>query len=129
MKSVDYAKHITTLNRELYDELGIEKAFMAISGITDHDQVMQMVITRMKQGLWNEIMVGKGGRVLDPQRAARYAGPARAAGRRGISALPLAEKKTHPARPGSLRLGAFGSVSRESSIYVSKPGSGTFSSK
>lgn len=59
MKSVDYAKHITALNRELYDELGIEKAFMAISGTTDHDQVMQMVITRMKQGLWNEIMVGK----------------------------------------------------------------------
>ncbi len=59
MKPADYAKHITDLNRKLYDELGIEKSFMAISGISDHNQVMQMVITRMKQGLWNEIMVGK----------------------------------------------------------------------
>ena len=59
MNSKDYAQHITQLNRELYDEMGIEKSFMAISGITDKDQVMQMVITRMKQGLWNEIMVGK----------------------------------------------------------------------
>jgi 1,2-phenylacetyl-CoA epoxidase catalytic subunit len=59
MNSKDYAKHITQLNRELYDEMGIEKSFMAISGISDKNQVMQMVITRMKQGLWNEIMVGK----------------------------------------------------------------------
>jgi 1,2-phenylacetyl-CoA epoxidase catalytic subunit len=59
MDSKDYAKQITQLNRELYEEMGIEKSFMAISGITDKGQVMQMVITRMKQGLWNEIMVGK----------------------------------------------------------------------
>lgn len=59
MDSKDYANHITQLNRKLYDEMGIEKSFMAISGITDKARVMQMVITRMKQGLWNEIMVGK----------------------------------------------------------------------
>ena len=59
MKAADYAKHITSLNRDLYDELGIEQAFMALSGIKDREKVMQMVITRMKQGLWNEIMVGK----------------------------------------------------------------------
>ena len=59
MKPADYAKHITSLNRDLYDELGIEQAFMALSGIKDQEKVMQMVITRMKQGLWNEIMVGK----------------------------------------------------------------------
>lgn len=59
MKPVDYARHITSLNRDLYDELGIEQSFMAISGIADRKKVMQMVITRMKQGLWNEIMVGR----------------------------------------------------------------------